>query len=185
MGKKVLPNFQPSAECTGELFGVEYLYAQSGVTFIPSEEDLLTDIDEGFGDIDEEITDTEISSNDVTVALPSASDSESEDEVSLFVHTMHTIHHLDSRSQGQMRSLRDRLTPGELKDGRELTSWHVLFLSSAGCLFQTLKHLRSRSCIKTCWSLTRDHLSSHLQFARLHEVDLRGARDNPSLEWIT
>lgn len=83
VGKKVLPNFQPSAEYTGELFGVEYLYAQSGVTFMPvSDADLVTDIDEGFGDIDEELADSEANSDDITVALPS--DSESEDEVSAY-----------------------------------------------------------------------------------------------------
>lgn len=84
LGKKIFPNFQPPAEYTGELYGAEYLYAQSGTTFQPaSEGDLLDSIDEGFGDIDEELSafhlaDSAIS--DVTVALPS--DSESEDDVS-------------------------------------------------------------------------------------------------------
>ena len=83
IGRKILPNFQPLAEYTGELFGVEYLYAQSGMTFVPSEEDLLTEIDEGFGDTDEELPspEFEVSTDDITVALPS-DDSESEEEVS-------------------------------------------------------------------------------------------------------
>lgn len=82
LGKKVLPNLQPSAVYTGELFGVEYLLAQSGMTFKPtSDEDLAKEIDEGFGDIDseEEIADPEAHDDDITVALPP--DSESEDEV--------------------------------------------------------------------------------------------------------
>lgn len=80
VGKKALPNFQPSTEYTGELFGVEYLHAQAGVTFMSSsDDDFLTEIDEGFGDIEEELADPEIS-DDVTVALPL--DSESEEEVS-------------------------------------------------------------------------------------------------------
>lgn len=89
-GKKILPNFQPPAEYTGELFGVEYLFAQSGVTFKPaaSEDDLINEIDEGFGDIDEQLDDSEASSDDATVALPP--DSASEDEVSTyFVHALY------------------------------------------------------------------------------------------------
>lgn len=71
VGKKVLPNFQSPAEYTGELFGVEYLYAQSGATFMPTTDaDLVSDIDEGFGDIDEELDDSEANSDDMTVALP-------------------------------------------------------------------------------------------------------------------
>ena len=50
---------------------------------MPSEEDLLTEIDEGFGDTDEELPspEFEVSTDDITVALPS-DDSESEEEVS-------------------------------------------------------------------------------------------------------
>ncbi len=68
IGKNALHNFQPPAEYTGELFGVEYLYAQSGVTFMPaSDADLVTDIDEGFGDIDEELAESEANCDDVIV----------------------------------------------------------------------------------------------------------------------
>lgn len=77
VGKVVVQNFQPSNEYTGKLFGVEYLYSQSGATLVPSsDEDFLTEIDEGFGDIDEELADPEVNSDDVTVALPPDSDSE-------------------------------------------------------------------------------------------------------------
>lgn len=51
---------------------MEYLYAQSGVTFKPaaSEEDLIDEIDEGFGDFDEDLAVVEASSDDGTIALP-------------------------------------------------------------------------------------------------------------------
>ena len=35
-GKKVFPNSQPPAEHTKELFGVEYLHAQSGMNLSPT-----------------------------------------------------------------------------------------------------------------------------------------------------
>lgn len=58
---------------------MEYLYAQSGMIIQPaSDEDFLTEIDEGFGDIDEELADPEIYSDDVTLVLPSGSESEEE-----------------------------------------------------------------------------------------------------------
>lgn len=84
LGKNIVPSLQHPAEYTGELFGVEYLFAQSGMTFKPTnDEDLAKEIDEGFGDIDseEELADPEAhDDDDVTVAL--LPDSESEDEVS-------------------------------------------------------------------------------------------------------
>lgn len=47
-GHKVFPNYRPPAKYTGEFFGVEYLYSQSGLQFQP--EDLDQEIDEGFED---------------------------------------------------------------------------------------------------------------------------------------
>ena len=49
--KPVFPNYRPPAKYTGELFGVEYLYHQSGITFDPGD-DLNAQIDEGFVDLD-------------------------------------------------------------------------------------------------------------------------------------
>ena len=49
--KLVFPNYRLPAKYTGELFGVEYLYHQSGITFDPGD-DLDTQIDEGFVDLD-------------------------------------------------------------------------------------------------------------------------------------
>lgn len=56
-GKKIFPNHQPSPEYSGELFGVEYLYSQSGISFRPKDDDLDTQIGEGFADIDEMLAD--------------------------------------------------------------------------------------------------------------------------------
>jgi len=47
---------------------------------MPSSDDFLTEIDEGFGDFDEELADPEINSDDVTVALPLDSESEKRGE---------------------------------------------------------------------------------------------------------
>lgn len=62
---------------------MEYLYAQSGETFEPASEDILVgEIDEGFGDTEEELSDHDpcTNSEDATMYLPL--DSNSEDEVS-------------------------------------------------------------------------------------------------------
>ena len=86
-GKKVFPSYQPCAEYSGELYGVEYLYSQSGTNFRPKEEDLDTQIDEGFGDVEEALPDRygydlhTAASDDVTVGPLTDTESEDEDEV--------------------------------------------------------------------------------------------------------
>ena len=55
-GKKVLPTFTPPAAYTGEFFGVEYLYSETGFHFNPEDEHIDTQIDEGFCDVEERIT---------------------------------------------------------------------------------------------------------------------------------
>ena len=55
-GKKMSTCHFQVSEYTGELFGVEYLYSQSGYTLSPKEEELDKEIDEGFGGINEEAT---------------------------------------------------------------------------------------------------------------------------------
>jgi hypothetical protein len=89
LGKEVLPNYQPLAKYTGELFGVEYLYTQSGLTFQPTSVcDLVSEIDEGFGEEEEESTESESAyTDDATVALPP--DSDSEDEVRIVLLELH------------------------------------------------------------------------------------------------
>ena len=88
-GKKVFPSHQPCAEYSGGLNGVEYLYSQSGIGFRPKEEeDLDTQVDEGFGDIEEALPDgygydlhTTADSDDSTVGP--LTDTESEDQAAL------------------------------------------------------------------------------------------------------
>ena len=53
-GTTVFPNYQLLSTYTGELSGVEYLFSQSGTVFKPTEEELEEQIDEGFGEGDEE-----------------------------------------------------------------------------------------------------------------------------------
>ena len=61
---------------------MEYLYSQSGLTLKPTtEEDLVADIDdEGFGDIEIDTNDPDVSTDDAISALPPESDNV--DEVS-------------------------------------------------------------------------------------------------------
>lgn len=50
-GTPLLPLYRPPSQYTGEAFGVEYLYRQSGTVFKPR--DLDKEIDEGFEDLEE------------------------------------------------------------------------------------------------------------------------------------
>ena len=63
--KKTFPNYQPSPEYSSKLFGVEYLYSQSGISFCPKDDDLESQIDEGFADIDE-VLDMPTDTDDIT-----------------------------------------------------------------------------------------------------------------------
>ena len=76
---------------------MEYLYSQSGISFCPKEDDLDTQIDEGFADIDEGLVDGSdlhpgpTSVDDITVAPltdPESGD-EDEDEVPSYVYSVH------------------------------------------------------------------------------------------------
>ena len=49
----MFPNYRPPSQFTGELFGVCYLYNQTGRSFTATDGNQLdTEIDEGFGDVD-------------------------------------------------------------------------------------------------------------------------------------
>ena len=76
IGHSILPGFHPPAEYTNELFGVEYLYAQTGDGFNP---DINTDAEtgiEGGSELDEGVVEQSLDTD--TCALPSG---ESSDEV--------------------------------------------------------------------------------------------------------
>ena len=49
----MLPLYRPPLKYTGELFGVEYLFRQSGIVINTQGEELDQQIDEGFEDIDD------------------------------------------------------------------------------------------------------------------------------------
>lgn len=81
-GRDILPLYQPPAKYTGELFGVEYLYNQCGTTFSPTDEEIDTQIDEGFEDIGDEydhIASLEVDDGDPTLAPPLDESDSSED----------------------------------------------------------------------------------------------------------
>ena len=87
-GKDILTLYQPPAQYTGELFGVEYLYDQCGKAFSPTAEELDQQIDEGFEDIGEDsepLAPLEVDDGDPTVASPvdEGDSSEEGDEVGL------------------------------------------------------------------------------------------------------
>lgn len=81
-GRAFFPLYSPPAAYTGELLGVEYLFHQTGKTFQPKDEDELVDqIDEGFGDVDDDnygetSTVTPFSEDLTTFALPSDEESQ-------------------------------------------------------------------------------------------------------------
>ena len=52
-GREMLPLYQPPSKYTGEIFGVEYLFRQSGIVLNTQGEELDKQIDEGFEDIDD------------------------------------------------------------------------------------------------------------------------------------
>ena len=87
-GKKILPSYQPPAQYTGELFGVEYLYWQSGMPLITEDLEIAGKSDEGFEDYKDDDDDfleqpqipAENGEDIFTVAPPSQSDSESDKE---------------------------------------------------------------------------------------------------------
>ena len=83
----MLPSYKPPAKCTGEEFGVAYLYQQSGRNLVCKDQDLDNLIDEGFEDFteDESATGTSVSSapdsSDPTVVAPSEEDNSDAEEV--------------------------------------------------------------------------------------------------------
>lgn len=83
-GTKILPEYCQPAAYTGELFGVEYLYAQSGFRF-PTEEDINNQIDEGFceeGEEDNTIHASQSHSEEfTTVTLPSDSENDHQEVI--------------------------------------------------------------------------------------------------------
>ena len=52
-GKKVFPFYKSPAKYTGEMFGIQYLYDQSGLKFTPDAEDLNAQIDKGFEEFED------------------------------------------------------------------------------------------------------------------------------------
>ena len=73
----------PPSCYTGELYGVQYLFAQSNLQ-LPSEEELDIEIDEGFGDYDDLVADvTAPVVDDETISPLTADEESSGDEVSL------------------------------------------------------------------------------------------------------
>ena len=51
-GERVFSSYQPPSQYTGELFGVQYLYEQTGWSFNATEDQLDSQIDEIFADVD-------------------------------------------------------------------------------------------------------------------------------------
>lgn len=81
----MFPFYQPPPAYTGDLFGVEYLLAQSGKPFSPGEEDFDSCPDKGFEDIDYEVFAEPIvlaNMEHPTTVSPPDENSEGEEEVS-------------------------------------------------------------------------------------------------------
>ena len=83
LGRKEMSCHFRVSKYTGELFGAEYLYSQSGYTLSPKEDELDKEINEGFGDMSEEDTASPslmASVSDVTVAPLEESDIEGDED---------------------------------------------------------------------------------------------------------
>lgn len=81
-GTLAIPHCQLPPKYTGEAFGVQYLYNQTGTPFNPKEEDLYTQIDEGFGDIDDDaVSERTDEVPHLAIISPPAGDSDESDAV--------------------------------------------------------------------------------------------------------
>ncbi len=84
LGHSLLPTYQPPAKYSGELFGVEYLHAQSGEVFKP---DLDTDVENGLDGVQDEgfQEGPEIGGTDIdSFCTPPPPPESSSDEVRIF-----------------------------------------------------------------------------------------------------
>ena len=84
----IFPLYRPPHQCTGELFGVEYLYHQSCLSLL--KKDLDTEINEGFGDIDKVSMPPLLDVDEPTTVamlegLDDDSDSDEEEEVCFYI----------------------------------------------------------------------------------------------------
>ncbi len=81
-GTNLLPMYQAPSKYTGEAFGAEYLYAQSGEVFKP---DLDNDVEDGIDGVEDEGYDdgtlsAGLSEDSLTLAHPSDSDHDNDDD---------------------------------------------------------------------------------------------------------
>jgi hypothetical protein len=86
LGTPTFTSHQLPSKYTGELIGVEYLYHQSGGTFATKSDDLDKEIDEGFGDIEDQSPDlapASASQEMETVTLPSEESDAEVEEVNI------------------------------------------------------------------------------------------------------
>lgn len=86
-GKKIFPRSQLPSQYTGELLGVEYLFAQSGGQLPTADDDVSSQIDEGFDDfmdVDNTVQAVDASAPEAVIAaMPNDSSDSSESEVSV------------------------------------------------------------------------------------------------------
>lgn len=80
----MFPTYQPPSPYTGELYGIEYLLGQSGVSLSP--QDVDQEIDEGFEEMEEDLVSCQRTDElQDPIDLPPPSDNEENDEVGLYV----------------------------------------------------------------------------------------------------
>lgn len=98
-GEVVFSSYQPPSQYTGEHFGVQYLYNQTGRSLNTTDGDVLdAEIDEGFGDVDDidepAVPPMAVIDQDehlITVATPVDPDSDEEEEV-MYTHFCNFYH---------------------------------------------------------------------------------------------
>ena len=86
----VFPHHQPPSAYTGELFGVEYLFDQSGGSFCPTEDEVDNLIDEGFDE--EEVASEHVDCDEEFAAtLPVNPESDEGEEVCITYVQEHVL----------------------------------------------------------------------------------------------
>ena len=87
--KSILPDYRPPASYSGELFGVGYLYSQSGEKFTP---DLNEDVENGLNDVDEDNSfpdgTNDLSEAEGTLAPPSDLGHRDDNSSQVCIHTV-------------------------------------------------------------------------------------------------
>ena len=81
LGEVIFSRYQPPLSYTGEQFGVQYLYHQTGRSFTSTGDQLDVQIDEGFADVDNMDQPSLVDQDENLIIVAPPNDPESDEEV--------------------------------------------------------------------------------------------------------